>query len=84
MRTTAKDLQQYATVINSRLELPPERAFYVQYAYGRPRLEQYVGKGSRDVSPRLTPGELKQYLDGMLEGMEQAFINAAREENEAA
>ena len=75
MRTTAEDLYQYTTVINSRLQLPPERAYYVQYAYGRPRLEQYLGKGSRDVSPRLAPGELRQYLDGMLEGIEQAFIS---------
>ena len=68
-RTTSKDLDQCATVINNRLSTD---TYYVQYAYGRPRLQQRIlpGTGERDVSPRLPAGQLEMWMWAFIAGME--------------
>jgi hypothetical protein len=79
-RTTRADLDQLADIINHALlcepgtpcaKLDPARAFTVEWAYGRPRL--FRARGSVEVSPRLTAGELAQWMRAFIDG-----INAAQ------
>ena len=69
--TTRTKLRQMATVLNNMLELDVDNAYYIEYAYGKPRLEKYVppGKGAREISPRLKPGELKTWMGAYIKGI---------------
>jgi hypothetical protein len=62
-RTTRAQLDELAGIINRTLG----GAYSVEYAYGRPRLER--AGGSVDVSPRLTAGELAQWMRAYIAGM---------------
>ena len=64
MRTTRAELDQLCAIINRATDGDYE----VQYAYGRPRLVR--ANGSVDVSPRLSTGELAQWMRAMLTGIE--------------
>ena len=65
-RTTQKDLEQLVKILNRRTGGVHD--FEIEYAYGRPRL--VVNRGSTDVSPRLSTGELQRWIWAFLEGME--------------
>jgi hypothetical protein len=67
-RTTRAQLDELAEIINRRLDLAGDRAYTVEYAYGRPRLER--AGGSVDVSPRLPAGELAQWMRAFMGGMD--------------
>ena len=76
-RTTRRELDELANIINHALlcapgvrcvDLDPERAYRIEYAYGRPRLVR--AGGSVDVSPRLPAGELSQWMRAFLGGIE--------------
>ena len=68
-RITRSDLDRLAELINRRLESRGDRWQHsIGYAYGRPRLER--AEGSVDVSPRLSTGELYQWMHAYLAGMD--------------
>jgi hypothetical protein len=71
-RTTAADLDELARIINRALGLTdrPDDAYDVEYAYGRPRL--YRAGGSREVSPRLSTGELAEWMRAYIDGIDAA------------
>lgn len=79
-RTTKAELEVLATVINNRLGLwsrtpdhglvADERAYFVQYAYGQPRLMR--DGGAVDVSPRLPAGQLADWMRAFLDGIDAA------------
>lgn len=79
MRTTRADLDGLCNIINHALlcepgtpctALDPDRAYTVEYAYGRPRL--YRDRGSVEVSPRLPAGELAQWMRAFIAGIDAA------------
>ena len=49
------------------------RDFYIQSAYGQPRLLEKEGPGARDVSPRMTKRNLHTWMWAYLEGFRLAF-----------
>jgi len=63
-RVTSKDLEQLVRILRKRTG----RDFEIEYAYGRPRL--VVNRGSRDVSPRLSTGELQRWIWAFMDGMD--------------
>ena len=69
MRTTAKKLKGHVNRLNKELNLPPNHAYSLDCnpSYGGYRLERK--NGSIDISERLSVGEMRQYLLGMLEGV---------------
>jgi hypothetical protein len=80
MRTTRANLDGLCDIINHALlcepgtpctALDPDKAYRVEYAYGRPRLVR--AGGSVDVSPRLPTGALADWMRAYIAG-----INAAR------
>ena len=82
-RTTRRELDALATIINGRLGLPLEptwepddRSFAVTWAYGQPRL--YRDGGSVEVSPRLPSGQLAMWMRAFIAGIdEKERANAA-------
>ena len=81
MRTTRRELDELANIINHALlcapgvrcvDLDPERAYRIEYAYGRPRLVR--NGGSVDVSPRLPAGELAQWMRAYIGGIEAGRV----------
>ena len=80
MRTTKAELHALAARINEyRAQLGLSGNYVVRYAYDRPRLEKLDNSDERggavNISPRLPPGELAQWMHAYLDGM-----NAARRE----
>src|SRR5574338_57931 len=79
MAVTKADLDQSVKVLNDRLGRPQE--------YGRPgnlhiqsdstgsRLFENLGQGTREVSPRLSRGELAAFIRAMLIGIDFAEVN---------
>ena len=76
-RTTRKELDQLALMIDGRLygwslidqqRRPLARDYFVQWAYGQPRLMRKGG--SVEVSPRLPAGQLALWMRAFLAGME--------------
>ena len=72
MRTSVKQLETYVKRINAELGLTrnfgnDDKAYSLDYnpSYGGYRLER--NKGSVDVSERLSAGEMRQFLLGMIE-----------------
>ena len=65
-RTTRKDLEGLATVLNNCTNRPAGY-YFVQYAYGQPRL--MAADGSREVSPRLPAGQLADWLRAFIAGV---------------
>jgi len=63
-RVTPKDLEQLVRILRKRTG----RDFEIEYAYGRPRL--VVNRGSTDVSPRLSTGELQRWIWAFMDGMD--------------
>jgi hypothetical protein len=62
-------LDELADLINRRLgEL--SGTYFVQFAYGRPRL--FRSGGAVEVSPRLPTGELAQWMRAYISGIEAA------------
>ena len=60
-RTTKADLGRLAFLINNAVgEVHKENGYFVQWAYGRPRLMR--AGGSVDVSPRLPSGQLADWM----------------------
>jgi hypothetical protein len=47
-----------------------DAAYTIEYAYGRPRLMR--AHGSVDVSPRLSTGELAQWMRAFVAGIDAA------------
>ena len=74
-RITKADLRRQAEYMSRATG----RDFTIGYAYGRPRL--YADAESREVSPRLSPGELSRwmhaYMDGYHHGQEVGFQRAS-------
>jgi hypothetical protein len=66
MRVTKKALVEVVDVINYRLKSD----FYLEWAYGRPRLMKPCGLGVEDVSPRLPTGEMMTWLLAFERGVE--------------
>lgn len=64
-RTTEKDIRQLVQIMANRTG----HSYMVQWAYGRPRI--HSGDGSRDVSPRLPTGQLKEWIHGFLTGVDE-------------
>lgn len=64
-RTTKRELDRLAEMLNRRTG----RDFEIEYAYGSPRL--VVNRGSTDVSPRLTAGQLEQWIWAFMKGMDE-------------
>jgi len=64
MRMTKAGLQEIVDVINRRTGGDYE----LGYAYGRPRLER--DGGAREVSPRLSAGQLADWMRAFLEGFD--------------
>jgi hypothetical protein len=62
-RTTDKELDRLASQLN---EVLPGNDYSIGHAYGGVRLESKGG--SRDVSPRLTKGELAMWIHAFLGG----------------
>ena len=75
MRHTIRELQQLVTIINNRL---PGGDYSISYAYGSPRLVSH--NESRDVSPRLTSGQLYLWIAAFIDGID-AHIEKTREES---
>ena len=65
MRTTRDQLDSLVRVINRSLDTD---TFEIEYAYGRPRLTR--ANRSVDVSPRLSTGELAQWLHAFIDGID--------------
>ena len=77
MRTTKAELHALADKINSyRAQLGLSGNYVVRYAYDRPRLEKLQNSdetgGSANISPRLPPGELAQWMHAYVDGMDAA------------
>lgn len=81
-RTTRKELDQLAMMIDGRLygwvetghpngNRPVARDYFVQYAYGQPRLMRKGG--SVEVSPRLPAGQLALWMRAFLAGMDASW-----------
>lgn len=78
-RTTDKDLEEYVKEINRVLKITDrERKFFIQHAYGKPRLCKYVGSGGRmqDVSPRLPMSVMLNWLQAFLFGIHTGIKSA--------
>ena len=67
-RTTDKQLYELAALINRATD--GRYKVSIDHAYGGVRLESHGG--SRDVSPRLTKGELRQWMQAFLDGLYHA------------
>lgn len=68
-RTTRADLAQMVTILNRTLT----HEYRLDHAYGGVRLAQIIDDttgAERNVSPRLTTGEMKLFLSGMLAGVD--------------
>ena len=66
-RVTKKDLEQAITVIQNRTGQP----YFIEFAYGKPRLLLKKGKGASNISPRLSSSDLYVWMEAFLEGFEQ-------------
>jgi hypothetical protein len=68
VRVTKQQLELQAQHINTVLKTD---TYQIEYAYGSPRLIQLVGEhgGTRDVSPRMTKGQLYNWLDAFITGL---------------
>jgi len=64
--------QKLNRVTGRPLTLQEEGHIYVEYAYGRPRLYVSLERGRRELSGRLEPRELYQFLNGWLRAIEEA------------
>lgn len=67
-RTTDKDLNQLCDMLNK--DTDNRYDFSIGHAYGGVRLESH--NGSRDVSPRLSKGELSQWMHAFHSGLSHA------------
>jgi hypothetical protein len=67
--TTRHELEQLAKTINIALglEVDPDKQYFVQWAYGQPRLMR--AGGSVEVSPRLPSGQLAQWMRAFYAGV---------------
>jgi len=72
-RTTQADLLGVAKSINDfAYNRGADWYIKVEWAYGRPRVHLYNHNGDmlKDLSPRLSTGELKRWLYAFLKGLE--------------
>lgn len=79
MRTKRSDLDELVGIINRYLASGDEH--FIQYAYGQPRL--FRAGGSIEVSPRLSAGELAQWMRAFIKGIDaadQRIITADRKQ----
>ncbi len=65
-RTTNDNLEALADIINARTK--NQYDFTIGHAYGGVRLERKGG--SVDVSPRLSMGELREWMHAYLDGID--------------
>jgi hypothetical protein len=67
--TSKKDLRFLCDEINTLAGTTPETAYYIEYAYGIPRLVKLTGNGGSDnMSPRLSPIALREWMLAWIEG----------------
>ena len=69
--TTKSDLQSLVHVLN---KVTGGGNYSLDYAYGRVRLTNFTG--SKDVSPRLSRGELAEWIYAYMAGYEAALAPA--------
>ena len=69
-RTTEKDLERLATIINNLLGTDEKTAYTVGYAYGQPEL--VADRESRNVIPRCSRPALAARMRSFIEGIEAA------------
>lgn len=62
---TNEDLDRYAKILSNMTGIE----YYVDHAYGKVRL--MTSDSSRDVSPRLTKGELLFWMDAFRTGIQE-------------
>lgn len=67
-RTTSKELEEFVEFLNK--ETGNLYDFSIGYAYGGARLERKGG--SVDVSPRLSKGELREWMSAFAAGLDYA------------
>jgi hypothetical protein len=66
-RVSERDLAQTAIVVSNMTGL----RFAIQWAYGKPRLIQWLPTGGeRDVSPRLPSGQLQDWMYAFIAGID--------------
>lgn len=63
---TRKELESTLHIMRVR----SGRDLSIERAYGKPRIYEQSGKGLREVSPRLSSGDLKMWMDAWLEGFD--------------
>lgn len=69
MRTTKKDLE----AITEQMSKATGRHYFISYAYGKARLVMADGGGVRDISPRMSRGEVFSWADAWLKGFYAAL-----------
>jgi hypothetical protein len=83
-RTTQKELEHLADLINTRLGIEadaPER-YHVGRQDGSPRLHR--DGGGVDVSPRLPAGQLGAWMEAYLVGLDAGIVHILTAEHETA
>lgn len=73
-RTTRRELDELAVVINNQLGTPGD--YFVQSGYGAVRL--YRDGGAREASPRLQAGQLANWMRAFSAGIEAAQRGGSR------
>ncbi len=66
-RVTPKQIKQAVQALRNSTGIP----LVVEWAYGKPRVYVEEGTGVRELSPRLSTGELWLWLQGFQEGIER-------------
>ena len=86
MRTTRKDLAGLVDLLNENWPHADGGAYFVQWAYGRPRLMRYAGHTTavHDVSPRLPSGQLAEWMQAFFQGAQVGFEGGKGKPNTAA
>jgi hypothetical protein len=70
MEGTKDQLEYLLSIINNYAKIKGAGEFYLEKSYGKPRLFQKAGNGSREISPRLPRPTMYLWLLAFIAGMD--------------
>jgi hypothetical protein len=53
----------------TRVDATDKNDFFIEHAYGKPRLYRQYKEGRDEISPRLTKSELRLWIEAYIDGI---------------
>lgn len=70
-RVNMNDLDEQVRILNNmtRVDATDKNDYFIECAYGKPRLYRKYKEGRDEISPRLTKSELRLWIEAYLDGI---------------